>query len=317
MTIAVIIPCYKVREHILGVIEKIGPEVTRIYCVDDACPQQTGLYLQSTCRDPRVQVLFHGENQGVGGATLTGYEQALAEGAKILVKVDGDGQMDPRLIPRLVTPLLEGQADYIKGNRFYSLEFSRSMPFLRKVGNAGLSFISKFSNGYWHIFDPTNGFTALHSVVARELSFDRLDRRYFFESDLLFRLNIMGAVVRDMPMRAVYGEESSSLSPLKEILPFAYRHLCNFSKRIIYSYFLRNFSVASIEIVLGPLLLLFGIVYGGHAWHVSSQSQVPATAGTVMMSALPILIGIQFILSFLHADMLNMPKNPLHKDLSS
>ena len=178
--IAVVIPSYKVTRHILGVIAGIGPEVARIYVVDDKCPDQSGAFVRAHCTDPRVVVLEHAENQGVGGAVMTGYAAAIADGGQVIVKVDGDGQMNPALIPAFAAPILHGEADYTKGNRFYDLEQIGSMPPMRLFGNAVLSLMTKLSSGYWNLFDPTNGFTAIHADVAKRLPFNKISRRYFF-----------------------------------------------------------------------------------------------------------------------------------------
>uniref|UniRef100_UPI00289C9531 glycosyltransferase family 2 protein n=1 Tax=Stutzerimonas kunmingensis TaxID=1211807 RepID=UPI00289C9531 len=233
--IAVVIPSYKVREHILEVVSAIGPEVERIYVVDDCCPEGSGAFVERNCTDPRVTILRNPENQGVGGAVMTGYRAAIAEGMDVIVKVDGDGQMDPSLIVEFVAPILSGEADYTKGNRFFDLEEIRSMPGMRLFGNAVLSFMTKLSSGYWDLFDPTNGFTAIHRDVAMHLPFARISRRYFFETDMLFRLNTLRAVVVDIPMDAKYGDEVSNLKISKIVGEFLAKHLRNFVKRIFYS----------------------------------------------------------------------------------
>jgi len=191
--IAVVIPCYQVEAQILGVLSAIGPECQAIYVVDDHCPEGTGDRVEADCRDPRVRVVRNDRNLGVGGATLAGYSAALADGAEVIVKLDGDGQMNPALIPHLVRPILEGDADYAKGNRFFELDGLEQMPRARLIGNSLLSFMSKLSSGYWNIFDPTNGFTAIHGAVARRIPVAKLSPGYFFESDLLFRLGILRA----------------------------------------------------------------------------------------------------------------------------
>lgn len=312
---AVVIPSYKVKKHVLNVIAGIGPEVRTIYVVDDACPEGTGKYVESECRDERVRVLFHDRNRGVGGATLTGYRQALQDGADIIIKLDGDGQMDPSLIPILVKPIVAGDADYTKGNRFYSLEDLQQMPVIRLIGNSFLSFISKFSSGYWTIFDPTNGFTAIHGAVAAKLPLDKIEQRYFFESDMLFRLNILRAVVLDIPMTASYTDEVSNLSIARTIPEFLCKHAVNSFKRVFYNYYLRDFNIASLEILMGIFAVLFGVIFGARMWYLSSTTGIPATSGTVMLAALPTLVGIQLILAFLSYDVGNIPRYPLSKRL--
>lgn len=246
--IAVVIPTYKACDHILSVIDKIGVEVARIYVVDDCCPDKTGDFVVSNCNDNRVSVIKHEENHGVGGAVMTGYKAALEDDMDILVKIDSDGQMDPALILDFVAPIINGEADYTKGNRFFDLEKVRTMPKIRMFGNAALSLMCKLSSGYWNLFDPTNGYTAIHADVARHLPFNKISERYFFETDMLFRLNTLRAVVIDIPMDARYGNEVSNLKISKIIGEFFAKNLRNFSKRIFYNYYLRDMNLASIEL---------------------------------------------------------------------
>jgi len=301
----------------MSVIAAIGPEVEWIFAVDDACPDQSGNFIESDCSDPRVKVLRHAKNGGVGAATCTGFAAALLTGADIVVKLDGDGQMDPALIPNLIAAIILGQADFCKGNRFHRLGDTRGMPALRMVGNAGLSLLSKISTGYWQIFDPTNGFLAIHRSVLAELDLKSLHPRYFFESDLLAQLALIRARVRDLPMHAVYADEISSMRPLHVIAPFTYGHARNLLRRITYQYFVRGFSLASIHLVLGLPMLLFGVVFGVLTWHNSISTGITATAGTVMLSALPIILGVDFLLSWLNFDVHAEPRDALWPMLKS
>src|SRR5262249_42426326 len=315
--IAVVIPSYRVRALILNVISKIGPEVVRIYVIDDCCPDQSGRAVQSICKDERVIVICHQENQGVGGAVMTGYQKAIDDGMEIIVKVDGDDQMDPSLIPDLVSPIVAGAADYTKGNRFFYLENIRAMPRIRVFGNAVLSFMTKISSGYWQVFDPTNGFTAIHRDVARHLPFQKISRRYFFESDMLFQLNLLRAVVIDVPMEAKYGAELSNLKIHKIMGEFLVKHLRNFLKRVFYNYYLRDMSLASIELPIGLIMFVFGTLFGSYHWSRSIIIGVPASAGTVMVAALSVILGLQFILAFLAYDIRSVPKSPFHRSIKS
>lgn len=311
LKIAVVIPCYKVKKFILPVIQKIGPEVNVIYIVDDCCPEHSGDHVAQMCLDSRISIIRHTENKGVGGAVMSGYKAALESKCDVVVKLDGDGQMDPALINEFIAPILTGEANYTKGNRFHDLERVRTMPFMRLFGNAMLSFITKFSTGYYHLFDPTNGYTAISSKALRLLPLSKISNRYFFESDILFRLNTVNAVVEDVPMDAVYGDEISNLNIKKILLPFLKGHCVNFCKRIFYNYFLRDFSIASIELIFGLGIFLFGLVFGIYAWHDGSTKNQVASSGTVMISALPIIIGVQLLLSFLQYDIARVPTKPL------
>lgn len=310
--IAVVIPCYRVRHCILDVIAGIGPEISIIYVVDDCCPENSGEYVKNHCSDPRVRLMHNPSNLGVGGTVISGYRAAMDDGADIIVKLDGDGQMDPGLIPRLVMPILDGEADYTKGNRFFDLENIHAMPRIRLLGNAVLSFMTKISSGYWNLFDPTNGFTAIHSVVAGRLPFDKISQGYFFETDMLFRLNALRAVAVDVPMDAQYGNEVSSLKITNILGEFLVKHVRNGFKRIFYNYYLRDLSLASIELPLGLLLLVSGGCYGIYHWIYSTSEGITTPAGTVMLAALPVLVGLQFILAFLGYDIASVPTRPLH-----
>ncbi|HYW76272.1 MAG TPA: glycosyltransferase family 2 protein [Gammaproteobacteria bacterium] len=311
-TVAAVIPCYRVKPYILGVLGEIGPECSRIYVVDDCCPDGTGEFVRTNCTDPRVVVLRNETNLGVGGAVVAGYRAAIADHMEIIVKLDGDGQMAPELVVDFIGPILAGEADYTKGNRFFDLEGLRSMPRARLFGNAALSFVTKLSSGYWDLFDPTNGYTAIHREVARRIPLDKLSNGYFFETDLLFRLNTLRAVVVDVPMDASYGDETSSLKISKIIGEFFLGHCRNFAKRIFYNYYLRDMSLASLELPLGLLLIIFGLVFGGYHWIDSVVRGIRTPAGTVMLAAVSLLMGLQFVLAFIATDISSSPTRVLH-----
>lgn len=315
--IAVVIPCYRTKSAVLDVIARIGPEVARIYCVDDACPEGSGRYIEENCRDPRVAVLYHDKNRGVGGAMITGYKKALAGECGIIVKLDGDGQMDPALLPVIADPVRRGEADYAKGNRFYAIEGLEGMPFARLVGNAILSFFTKLSSGYWTTFDPTNGYTAIHRNVLAKLPLDKIATDYFFECDMLFRLNIARALIADVPMAAHYGDERSNLKITRIVAPFIAGHMRNFCKRILYNYFLRDFNVASIQLIFGIILTAFGLLYGIERWVANASHGVTTPAGTVMFAAAPLFIGVQMIMAFLNYDIQSVPRRIISRDLNA
>ncbi|WP_212629028.1 glycosyltransferase family 2 protein [Pseudomonas sp. KB-10] len=316
MKIAVVIPCYKVRNHVLQVLEAVPEVVKRVYAVDDCCPDRSGDFIEANCRDARVRVLRNPVNLGVGGAVITGYRAAIKDGMDIVIKVDGDGQMDPRLVPYFARPIIQGRADYTKGNRFYRHESLRDMPKVRLIGNAMLSFLTKLSCGYWNLMDPTNGYTAIHTQVLQELPLDKLETRYFFETDMLFRLNTVRAVVRDIPMDAVYADEVSGLNVRKVLPEFARKHLSRLGRRYVYNYWLRDFNIGSLYSLMGSLLIASGSLFGLAHWLSSIIQQTPATSGTVMLASLPILVGTQLLIAFLHNDISSTPQEPLHLQLT-
>lgn len=309
--IAVVIPCFKVTNAILGVLKKIGGEASMIFVIDDKCPDGSGRLVESQASDPRVKVIFHEQNAGVGGAVMTGYKAALEQGADIVVKVDGDGQMDPALLPRFIKPLAAGLTDYAKGNRFYSRHAVRQMPGVRLFGNAMLSFFTKLSSGYWSIFDPTNGYTAIHRAALEQLNFSNISKRYFFETDMLVNLGNIRATVMDIPMDAAYGDETSHLKISRVIPEFAGKHMIATIKRIIYNYFLRDFSFASLCLFFGLLLFLFGVIFGAVNWWQSLYTNIPTPTGTIMLAMVTTILGFQLLLSFLNYDISNEPSVPL------
>ena len=310
MRLAVVIPCYRVKEHILSVINAIGPEVSNIYLVDDACPDGSGKFAQENSKDKRLSFIFHEENRGVGGAVISGYKVAYADGADVVVKIDGDGQMDPSLIATIAKPVVEGSADYSKGDRFDSLENLFGMPKVRIFGNAVLSLWAKFSTGYWSVTDPTNGFTAIHRRALEAMNLDKIRKSYFFESDLLFRLNIANCVVADVPMAAVYGTEKSNMSILKVMFEFPWRHTVNLWKRIFYRYYLREWNVGSFELPLGAFLVVFGAWFGFSSYINAAAAGLATTAGQVTGSAVALILGVQLLLSFLSYDVQSEPRIP-------
>lgn len=217
--LAVVIPCFRAAASVVPVIGAIGDGVSRIYVVDDGCPDATGQTVREAVRDPRIVVLHNDRNLGVGGAVKRGYAEALRDGAAVVVKLDADGQMDPAAIPRLIEPILAGRADYAKGNRFAPRHLmpaaarrgSRSMPALRRSGNRLLSILHKVVTGYWAVSDPVNGFTAVRASVLRQIDLDRVANCWFFEMDMLCQLNLIDARVEDVPLPAIYCKEVSNL----------------------------------------------------------------------------------------------------------
>jgi glycosyltransferase involved in cell wall biosynthesis len=216
--IAVVIPAYRAEKYIMKVLGGIPSFVSIIVVVNDCSPDRTTEII-NTCKDPRVHLVLHEKNQGVGGAVLTGYVEAVALGAKIIVKMDSDDQMDPAYLLPLIAPILTHQADYAKGNRFLNANELKSMPVVRRIGNAGLSFLTKLASGYWNIFDPTNGYTAIETSILPLMDFAHIQRRYFFESSMLVELGLIRAVIKDVQIPARYTDAPSSLSEWKVLSP--------------------------------------------------------------------------------------------------
>ncbi len=315
-SIAAVVPAYRVEREIEGVLRALPRYVKQVIVVDDASTDGTaGVVAALAQRDRRLTLIRHERNRGVGGAVQTGFERALGLGAQIVVKVDGDGQMDTDNLPDLLLPLIRGQADYTKGNRFRDFAALRHMPLIRRIGNMGLGFLAKAATGYWNLFDPTNGFLAIRSEALAQLPFDQLDRGYFFEISMLSNLYLLGAVVQDVPMPARYKGEISSLAVHRALFEFPGKLLGTFLRRAVLKNFIYDFSMVSIYLLTGLPLLLFGLVFGAYEWIRYSQLGLAAPTGTVMLPTLTVLLGIQLLLSAIESDLRSVPRQPLTKPL--
>jgi hypothetical protein len=264
------------------------------------------LRLQKT--NDKIIYLKHDVNQGVGGAMLTGFAKSLELGCDITIKMDGDNQMDPSYIPALLKPIVENKADFTKGNRFRDLNALKSMPFGRRIGNLGLSFLIKGASGYWNIFDPTNGYFAIKNDVLQSFNFKKIHKRYFFESSMLIELYHVGAVVQDVPMKARYGDEVSGLSKTKTLIEFPPKLILAFFRRIILKYFLYEFNIASLFLLFGFPLFTLGTIYGVVNFIKYTSVKIAAPTGTVVIPTLLITLGFQLLLSAANYDINNYPK---------
>ena len=303
MKIGVVIPCYRVKNKIVDVIARIPVNIIeKIYVVDDCCPEQSGIFVQNNCQDDRVKIIFNPINLGVGGAVKRGYEQAIIDKIDIIVKIDGDGQMDPELIPYFISPLTRCRADYTKGNRFFKIQYLKSMPKLRLFGNTMLSFITKLSTGHWRIMDPTNGYTAVRVNLFQYIDLIKVDNRYFFETDMLFQLGLIKARVIDIPMQAIYADEKSGLSIKKIMFEFLYKHMKSFFKRICINYFLRDFNVGSVLLLIGFFSSLIVLFMGVPLWLRNEHLNQFTPVGTIIFYLIWAMSGIGGFLGFLLYD---------------
>ncbi|MCL4529431.1 MAG: glycosyltransferase family 2 protein [Chloroflexi bacterium] len=315
--IAAVIPAFRVQDEIESVLRGLPPYIKNIIVVDDASPDRTSdLVAALAKRDRRVVLIRHERNQGVGGAMVSGFRKALELGAQIVVKIDGDGQMDVSRLPDLLMPLIQGKTDYAKGNRFRDFAALRRMPFVRRVGNMGLGFLSKAATGYWNLFDPTNGFLAIRAETLRQLPLDKIDHTYYFETSMLANLYLLGAVVKDIPMPARYKGEVSSLIIHRVLFEFPIKLFSTLLRRIFLKNFIYDFSMASIYILTGLPFLLFGLIFGSIKWIQYARLGIAAPTGTVILPTLSVLLGIQFLLSAIEIDLRSVPQEPLSQPLA-
>jgi glycosyltransferase involved in cell wall biosynthesis len=311
--VTAVIPAYNVGRELGDVLRHMPALVKTIIVVDDASRDDTFEVAQRCAQaDARIVVVRHEENRGVGGAMITGFVKALESGADVVVKIDGDGQMPLWLIGQLVKPLVDGVADYTKGNRFRNLSAVRSMPPVRRIGNVALSFLAKAATGYWQCFDPTNGFIAIRADVLSQLPMHKLDQTYFFETSMLSHLYVLGAVVREVPMPAQYANETSNLSITRVMRQFPGRLLWSLIRRIVLKNFVYDFNLESFHILCGLPLLFAGLLYGGYNWWWYRSHELAAPTGTVVLSSLLVTLGVQLLLAAVTLDLQATPRDPIN-----
>ena len=307
MKIGCVIPCFRGGRQTLKLVRDLEKFTDIIIIIDDKCPLRTGELIKGKINNEKMKILHNHVNRGVGYSTKKGLVELMEYGCEIVVKIDADGQMDPKLIPHLIKPIITGKSEAAKGNRFSSLDNVTSMPTIRIIGNLGLSFLNKLSTGYWELFDPTNGFFAFNTSALMRVRLDKTDDRYFFESDLLFQCALAQITFSQLQMSSIYGDEVSSLRPMREITRFAGKHSINFLKRLVYQYFILDFNAGSLEL-LGSLMglivtttfslkiLISGISYGQYA-----------TPGESSLFAVLAIVTMQMFIAFLYYDATQQP----------
>jgi len=311
--VAAVLPAYNVEREIAAVLRSLPPLFTTIIVVDDGSRDETGAIAKRYAELDRRITVVQQENRGVGGAMVTGFRIALESGADIVVKIDADGQMPLWLVPQLIAPLIRGEADYTKGNRFRDFEAVRAMPLARRIGNVALSFLAKAATGYWRSFDPTNGFLAIRSDVLSQLPLQKIDRTYFFEISMLSHLYLIGAVVKEIPMPARYAGETSSLSIPRVLRQFPARLLWSLVRRVVLKNFVYDFNLASLNIAVGLPLFVVGVLFGSWNWIWYTSQALAAPTGTVVLPALMIMIGVQLLLAAAQLDLEAVPREPINQ----
>ena len=305
--ITVVIPAYNESKHIKNVIDSIPSFIDKIFVVNDASTDNTANVVKSI-KKKNLELISLKQNSGVGGATKAGLKAALKIKSDVIIKMDGDGQMNPNYLPLLIDNIIKHGYDYAKGNRFYSLKSFDGMPTFRFFGNIILSLCTKIASGYWDIIDPQNGYIAIKTDMLKEINFKNLYNDFFFENSLLIELNILNAKVKDVPIPANYGNEKSKLKILNIIFPFIYNLTKSFFRRILIKYFLRGIHPIFLFLFFGFLLFSFGLIFGIIHYIISVTTQIPATTGTVMFSVLPLMMGFELILWAIVLDIQNIKK---------
>jgi glycosyltransferase involved in cell wall biosynthesis len=309
--VAIVVPAFNEQAHVASVVRTAPRYADYVIVVDDASADATSREAKRAAGralNKRVFVLRHEKNQGVGAAIIAGHKKALALGADFVIVMAGDAQMPPEHASALLDALLEGY-DYAKGNRFLGKGSLRGMPALRVFGNAILTFLTKAASGYWQIFDPQNGFTAIKAETLKQLDLDSLARGYVFENDLLVKLNIIGARVRDVAIPASYANNQKSGIKLWKFVPHAAWHLKkSFLRRIYEKYVLRDFHPIALFMFGGFILSFVGFLTGAWILWEKFTAHLSPSVGSVLLCLLPLVVGIQLLLTALILDVYETPR---------
>jgi glycosyltransferase involved in cell wall biosynthesis len=301
-TVAVVVPAFN-EEPLIGTTVSGIPEfVDRVFVVDDASGDGTKARVRALA-DGRVELLEHGRNRGVGAAIVTGYLRAIDHRIDVTCVMAADNQMAPEDLEALVRPVARGDVEYAKANRLFTGRAWELIPRHRYLGNAALSFLTKIASGYWHVADSQSGFTAISLTALEELDLGRVYPRYGFPNDMLVHLNVVGARVRDVPSRPVYGVGERSGIQLWKVVPtISWLLLKAFLWRLKTKYVIRDFHPLVFFYALGILLTLAGLGLG-IAVTVLRILGNGITPATVVLVALLLISGIQFTLFAMLFDM--------------
>jgi glycosyltransferase involved in cell wall biosynthesis len=283
------------------------PEYVDDIIVVDDCSSDGTAEAALACADSRVVVLKTPTNHGVGGATILGYRKAMELQAAIAVKMDGDGQMPSEHLHSLLDALIEQGYDYAKGNRFLVSEALTFMPKHRLIGNIILTFFTKLASGYWQVFDPQNGYTAIRVEALRLLNLDAVHKRFFFENDMLVSLNIRQCRVKDVAMPARYADEESDINLMRIILTFPLLLVRRYLHRVYQRYVLRDFSPIALFLFAGSVLFGWGIIFGIYLWIKTAITATATPTGTIILALLPLILGFQLILEAIVLDIRETP----------
>ncbi len=303
--IAVTIPAYNERKLIRKTVESIPKYIDKIIVVDDASTDDTFLILKNIKKDigKRLIIIKHHKNQGVGGAIITGYKQALIEKMDIAVVMAGDAQMDPNNLPNILNPVVNGEADYSKGNRLLNKNIRDIMPGIRYFGNSLLTILTKIATGYWGIMDPECGYTAISKKTLEILPLDKIYKRYGFENDILIKLNIYRQRVIDTPVNPVYAKEKSGIMLYSFIPKISFLLLRGFLYRMKEKYLIREFHPLFLFYFYGFITTLIGIILALQILYLRIFRHIIATDGTIILTALLLITGLQAVFFAMWFDM--------------
>ncbi len=310
LRVAAILPCYNEEKLITKTITTLPDFVDHIIAVDDLSTDKTWKTIQGLAKkNKRVIPIHHTVNQGIGGAYVSGFEKALGNGADLIFTMAGDAQCNPKYMSNMADTLIDENLDYVKANRFVHLEALRQMPTFRRVGNTIITILTKFSSGYYSIFDSQNGYGVFKKKTLENLPVEHIGRRYDYENTLLISLAIMGAKIKDEAVPAIYGDEESTIPVFKTTMRALKVVWLGFWRRIYNKYVIVNFHPIALFIFCGLFLTGIGTLFGLYLLVAKIGYSITPSSGTVMLAVLPIILGFQLLLSAITMDMNNENKS--------
>jgi len=304
-SVAVVVPVYNEERLIARVIETMPACVDRIIMVDDNSTDNSVGIISSKKEGgfQRIELIRHDKNQGVGGAIVSGYRRALEERMDIAVVMAGDAQMNPDDLPSLLDPIVDDEADYVKGNRLFSGEAWKIIPHHRYLGNSLLSLLTKIASGYWHVADSQSGYTAINQKALGGIDLDRVYRRYGMPNDMLIRLNIENFRVKDVPVKPVYNIGEKSGIRLGTVIPAILGLLLRgFLRRMIQKYVIRNFHPLVLFYLLGIMTMPLGLIFGIYLLF-KRMIFGPVVATSALFAAFLFITGLQSLFFAMWMDM--------------
>lgn len=306
LRVATILPCYNEEKLITKTVTTLPDFVDEIIAVDDNSKDKTLVIIQGLAeKDPRVKSIHLDPNEGIGGAYLHGFEKAIADRIDVVVTMAGDAQCNPDYISKMVDTLIDENLDYVKANRFVHLGALKQMPRFRRLGNTVITILTKFSTGYYSIFDSQNGYGAFKIKTLENMPFEAIGKRYDYENTLLIALSIMGAKVKDEPVPAIYADEVSTIPVFKTTMRALRVVWGGFWRRMYYKYVIYGLHPIALFLLSGLLLSAMGGVFGIYILVQKFLNDLTPSTGTVMLCVLPLILGFQLLLTALTMDVNN------------
>ncbi|MFC2154745.1 glycosyltransferase family 2 protein [Candidatus Altiarchaeota archaeon] len=301
-TVAVVVPAYNEEALIEKTLTTIPEFVDHIYVVDDGSRDNT-YEKASSVKDSRIILIRHEKNKGVGASIVSGYKKALDEGVDAVAVMAGDAQMSPEELEKVIRPIVDDEADYVKGNRLLVKDAVKKFPRFRFFGNAILTLLTKVASGYWEVMDPQNGYTAISKNALETLGLDGIYPRYGYCNDLLVRLNVFGFRVKDVSTTPIYGKEKSGIRIPTYLCTMSLLLLHRFLWRMGQKYIIRNFHPLVLFYFFGLILFPLGVLIALKLVWIRIMTGGGVAETSAVLSALLIISGLQLTLFAMFFDM--------------